>query len=47
MGSDEGTFLQEYCMYFKKKWQNQGANYPQIAEGDLISVYLSIHNKYP
>ena len=29
--SDDGAFLQEYFVYFKKKRLNQGANYPPDA----------------
>ena len=31
-------FLQEYFVYFKKKQQNQGGNYPRGAEDDMTAV---------
>ena len=38
----EGSFSQEYFVYCKKKLRNQGGNYPQDADDDLISVYLNV-----
>jgi len=35
MSSDDGTFLQEYFVYFKEKWLNQGAFYPADAAAVL------------
>ncbi len=37
---DEGIFLQEYFVYFKKKCQNQGVDCPEDAERDGITVNL-------
>ena len=37
-GSDEGSFSQEYFVYFKKKWQNQGPFFPEYAEDVLCGV---------
>ena len=39
MSSDDGAFLQEYFVYFKKKQRSQGAFLPEDAVGDLIGVY--------
>ena len=33
MYSDEDSFSQEYFVYCKKKWQKQGAYFPEDAEG--------------
>ena len=35
---DDGTFLQEYFVYFKKKCLNQDANYPADAADVLWGV---------
>ncbi len=40
MCSDDGTFLQIYFVYFKKKFLNQGANYPSDAADVLCGVAL-------
>ena len=40
MGSDDGTFSQEYFVYCKKKFLNQGANYPSDAADVLCGVAL-------
>ena len=42
MGSDEGSYSQEYFVYFKKKWQNQSALFSGSAEGGLCGVALEI-----
>ncbi len=42
MGSDDGTFLQEYFVYCKKKFLNQGANCPSDAADELCGVALRI-----
>ena len=42
MGSDDGTFLQTYFVYFKKKFLNLGANYPSDAADGLCGVALNL-----
>ena len=38
--SGDDAFSQLYFVYCKKKRQNQGANYPGCADGDLLVVHL-------
>ena len=40
MCSEDGTFLQEYFVYCKKKFLNQGTNYPSDAADVLCGVVL-------
>ena len=37
---DDGTFLQEYFVYFKKKWLTRGVNCPADAAGVLCAAAL-------
>ena len=40
LGSDDGSFLQEYFVYFKKKWHNQSAIFPGGTAGGLCGVAI-------
>ena len=40
LSSDDGTFLKMYFVYLKKKWRNQGSNFPEDAAGVLCGVAL-------
>jgi hypothetical protein len=44
LGSDEGSFLQEYFVYFKKKCRNQSANCLEDAADVLCGVARRQHH---
>jgi len=40
MHSDDGAFLQEYFVYFKKKQRSQNVYFARSADGCLFRLYL-------
>jgi len=41
LSSDDGSFSQEYFVYFKKKWRNQGSIFPEDAADVLCGIALN------